>query len=104
MRYIMVENYQSADFYSERAADYEQKAERAVDPAARASFLEAAAKWRHSAATYQTIKSRSADTTTESDDSERPISVNSPTQGASFAQHVFSTLWSSWLWLKRTSS
>ena len=45
MRYAMVQNYQSTDFYLERAADYEQKAERAVDPAARKSFLEAAAKW-----------------------------------------------------------
>jgi len=97
MRYIMVENYQSADFYLERAADYEQKAERAVDPAARESFLEAAAKWRHSAAIYQSMISRSAAPPTESGDSELPIYVNSPTQGASFAQHVFDKLWSSWL-------
>jgi hypothetical protein len=53
----MVENYQSADLYLERAADYEQKAERAVDPAAREAFLEAAAKWRKSADIYQSIKS-----------------------------------------------
>jgi hypothetical protein len=56
----MVENYQCADFYLERAADYEQKAERAVDLAARENFLEAAAKWRHSADIYQSIKSLSA--------------------------------------------
>ena len=55
----MVENYKTVDFYLERAADYEQKAERAVDPAARESFLEAAAKWRRSAAIYQSMKSRS---------------------------------------------
>jgi len=102
MRYIMVENYQSTDFYLERAADYEQKAERAVDPAARESFLEAAAKWRHSAAIYQSMKSCSAAPPTESGDFELPISVNSPTQGASFAQHVFGKLWSSWLGVNRT--
>src|SRR5215831_1913902 len=104
MRYIMVENYQSADFYLERAADYEQKAERAVDPATREGFLEAAAKWRHSAAIYQSMKSRSTAAPTESGDSELPISVNSPTQGASFAQRVFGKLWSSWLGLNRTPS
>jgi hypothetical protein len=98
----MVENYQCTDFYLERAADYEQKAERAVDLAARENFLEAAAKWRHSADIYQSIKSLSAASPTESDDFEPPISVNSPTQGASFAQHVFGKLWSSWLGLSRT--
>ena len=98
----MVENYQSADFYLERAADYEKKAERAVDPAAREGFLEAAAKWRQSADIYQSIKSLSAAPPIESGDPELPISVNSPTQGASFAQQVFGKLWSSWLGLKRT--
>jgi hypothetical protein len=102
MRYIMVENYQSADFYLERALDYEQKAERAVDLAARESFLEAAAKWRQSADIYQSIKSLSAAPPTESGDSELPISVNSPTQGASFAQQIFGKLWSNWLGLNRT--
>jgi len=102
MRYIMVENYQSADFYLERAADYEQKAERAVDPAARESFLDAAAKWRQSAALYQSMKSRSVASPIESGNSELPIPVNSPTQGASFAQHVFGKLWSNWLGLNRT--
>ena len=97
----MVENYQSTDFYLERAADLEQKAERAVDPTARESFLEAAAKWRHSAAIYQSMKSRSAAPPTESGDLEPPISVNSPTQGASFAQQVFGKLRSSWLGLNR---
>ena len=91
----MVENYQTVDFYLERAADYEQKAERAVDPAARESFLEAAAKWRRSAAIYQSMKSRSAARPIESGDSELP------TQGASFA-HGFGKLWSSWLGLDRT--
>jgi len=98
----MVENYQSADFYLERAADYERKAERAVDPAARENFLDAAAKWRQSAAIYQSMMSRSAGPPTESGDSDLPISVNFPTQGASFAQHVFGKLWSSWLGLSRT--
>jgi hypothetical protein len=98
----MVENYQSTDFYQERAADYEQKAERAVDPAARESFLKAAAKWRHAAAIYQSMKSSSAVPQTESRDPELPIYVNSPTQGASFAQHVFSKLWSIWLGFNRT--
>ena len=98
----MVENYQSADFYLERAADYEQKAERAVDPAARESFLEAAAKWRRSAALYQSMKSRNAAPPTERGDSELPICAHSPTQGASFAQHVFGKLRSSWLGLNRT--
>jgi hypothetical protein len=101
MRYIIVENYQCTDFYLERAADYEQKAERAVDLAAREHFLEAAAKWRHSADIYQSIKSLSAVPPTESGEAET-ISVNSQTQGASFAQHVFGKLWSSWLGLGRT--
>jgi hypothetical protein len=83
----MVENYQTVDFYLERAADYEQKAERAVDPAARESFLEAAAKWRLAAVIYQSMKSRSAAPPTESGASELPISVNYPAQGAGFAQH-----------------
>ena len=94
MRYIMVENYQCADFYLERAADYEQKAERAVDPAARENFLEAAAKWRHSADISQSIKSLSA----APPDRAR---LNSPTHSASFAQH-FGKLWSSWLGLDST--
>ena len=100
----MVENYQSADFYLERAADYEQKAEQAVDPAARESFLEAAVTWRRSAALYQSMKSRNAAPRTESGDSELPIRVHSPTQGVSFAQHVFGKLWSSWLGLTRAPS
>jgi hypothetical protein len=91
----MVENYQTVDFYLERAADYEQKAERAVDPAARESFLEAAAKWRRSAAIYQSMKSRITAPPTESNDS------GLSTQGASFA-HTFGKLWSSWLGLDRT--
>ena len=95
----MVENYQSADFYLERAADYEQKAKRAADPAVRESFLEAAAKWRRSAAMYQSMKSRSAASPTESGNPELPISVNSPTQGASL---VFGKLMSNWLALNRT--
>jgi hypothetical protein len=102
MRYIMAENYQSADFYLERAADYERKAERAVDPAARETFLEAAAKWRRSAALYQSMQSRSALPPTENGDSEVPISVNYCTQGASLALHVFGTLWASWLGLNRS--
>jgi len=61
----MVENYQTVDFYLERAADYEQKAERAVDPAAREGFLEPAAKWRRSASLYRSMKSRSAPLDTE---------------------------------------
>ena len=97
----MVENYQSADFYLRKAADYERKAERAVDPAARENFLDAAAKWRQSAAIYQSMVSRSASSSTESGDSELPIYVNSPPQGAGFAQHVFGKLWSSWLGLNR---
>lgn len=91
----MVENYQTVDFYLERAADYEQKAERAVDPAARESFLEAAAKWRRSASIYQSMKSRSAPTPENG-------GAELPTQGASFAQS-FGRLWSSWLGLDHTA-
>ena len=98
----MVENYQSADFYLERAADYEQKAERAVDPAARESFLEAAAKWRHSADIYQSIKSLSAAPPTESGDSGQPAALARRT---GLARHFFGRLgsWSKWLGLNRAA-
>src|SRR5215831_14243906 len=102
MRYSMVENYQTVDFYLERAADYEQKAERAVDPAARESFLEAAAKWRQSADIYQSIKSLSVAPPTESGDSGQPAPL---AQRNVFVRHFFAKLgsWSKWLGLNRAA-
>ena len=98
MGYVMVENYPSAGFCLERAAEYEQKAERAVDPAARQSFLEVAAKWRQSAEIHQSVNSARA-----GNSESLQISVGAPTQSASFAQRVFSKLgsWSRWLRLNR---
>ena len=93
-----------AGFCLERASDYEQKAERAVDPAARENFLEAAAQLRRTAEIRQFMNSLSADPSKESRNSEHSetISVGAPTQDASFVQHVFGKLWSSWLGLNRT--
>jgi len=83
----MVENYPSAGFCLERAAEYEQKAERAVDPAARQSFLEVAATWRQSAEIHQSIN------LAREGNSEAPAtSVGAPTQSATFAHHVFGKL------------
>jgi hypothetical protein len=67
----MVEWYQSVSSCLERAADYEQKAERAVDPAARQSFLDAANRWRQSAEIYQSMNSVKADSSNENDNSEQ---------------------------------
>jgi hypothetical protein len=93
-----------AGFCLERAADYEQKAQRAVDPAARENFLEAAAQWRRTAEIRQAMNLLSADASKEKRDSAHleTNSVGAPNQGTSFARRVFGTLWSSWHGLNRT--
>jgi len=87
----MVEWYRSVSWCLERAAHYEQKAERAVDPAARQSFLEAASRWRQSAEIYQSMNWSKGD---PQDKFAAP--------SASLAQHVLDRLgsWSKWLGLK----
>jgi hypothetical protein len=94
----MAEWYRSVNWCLERAAHYEQKAERAVDPAARRSFLDAANRWRQSAEIYQSMNWGRADPSRESDKSERA-------QGPSLAQHVLGSLgsWSRWLGLNRAA-
>ena len=86
--------YRSASWCLERAAHYEQKAERAGDPAARKSFLDAANRWRQSAEIYQSITWAKAD---PSKDNEQ-----SPPPAASGAQHVLRRL-GSWLGLNRAA-
>jgi hypothetical protein len=90
--------YRSVSWCLERAAHYEQKAERAVDPAARQSFLDAACRWRQSAEIYQSMNWGRGDPSKESDDSERA-------ERAGFAQHVLGKLggWSKWLGLNRAA-
>ena len=94
----MAEWYRSVNWCLERAAHYEQKAERAVDPAARKSFLDAANRWRQSAEIYQSMNWGRADPSKENDNSES-------VQPASFAQHVLGSLgsWSKWLRLNRAA-
>jgi hypothetical protein len=88
----MVQWSRSVSSCLERAADYEQKAERAVDPAARQSFLDAASRWRQSAEIYRSMNGVKAN----NDNSEQlPL----------FAQHVLDRLgsWSKWLGLNRAA-
>jgi len=94
----MVEWYRSVSWCLERAVHYEQKAERAVDPAARQSFLDAAIRWRRSAEIYQSMNWVRADPSKENENSERA-------QPAGFAQHVADRLgsWSNWLRLNRAA-
>jgi len=94
----MAQWYRSVSWCLERAAHYEQKAERAVDPAARQSFLDAATRWRQSAEIYQSMNWVRADPSKENDNSERA-------QRAAFAQHVLGRLgsWSKGLRLNRAA-
>jgi hypothetical protein len=98
----MVEWYRSASWCLERAAHYEQKAERVVDPAARQSFLDAAARWRQSAEIYHSMKTVRADPSKESGNSGQPAAL---AQRTGFARHFFSTLgsWSKGLGLNRAA-
>ena len=80
MGHRMAQWYRSVSWCLERAAHYEHKAERAVDPAARQSFLDAANRWRQSAEIYQSMNWVRADPSKENDNSEP--------QRAGFAQHV----------------
>jgi hypothetical protein len=95
--HCMAEWYQSVSWCLERAAHYEQKAERAVDPAARQGFLDAATRWRRSADIYRSIEWVRADPSKENGNSEQSL----PT----FAQHVLGKLgsWSKWLGLNRAT-
>ena len=88
----------SVSWCLERAAHYEQKAERAADPAARQSFLDAAARWRQSAEIYQSLNWVREDPSKENDKSECAQQVG-------FAQQVVGRLgdWSKWLGLNRAA-
>jgi len=88
----------SVNWCLERATHYGQKAERAVDPAARQSFLDAADRWRQSAEIYQSMNWGRADPSKENDDAERA-------QSASLAQHVLGSFgsWSKWLGFSRAA-
>ena len=94
----MVEWYRSANWCLEQAAHYEQKAQRAIDPSARKSFLDAANRWRQSAEIYQSMNWVKADPSKEDDNSERA-------EKACFAQNVLGGLgsWSKWLRLNRAA-
>ena len=90
--------HRSVRWCLERAAHYEQKAERVVDPAARQGFLDAATRWRQSAEIYQSMNWVRADPSKESDDPERD-------QRAGVAQYLLGSLgsWSKWLGLNRAA-
>ena len=94
----MAEWYRSASWCLERATHYEQKAERAYDPFARQSFLDAATRWRQSAEIYQSMNWGRADPSKENDISERA-------QRAGSVHHVLGRLvsWSKWLGLSRAA-
>jgi hypothetical protein len=96
--YRMAEWYRSVSWCLERAAHYEQKAERAIDPAARQSFLDAANRWRQSAEIYQSMNWGRADPSKENDSAERA-------QRPSLARHVLGSLgsWSRRLGLNRAA-
>ena len=87
----------SASWCLERATHYEQKAHRAVDPATRQSFLDAAARWRQSAEIYQSMQWGRADPSKENGNA-----VPSH-QAASFTQNLLCRLsgWSKRLRLNR---
>jgi len=90
----MVEWDRSVISCLERAAHYEQKAERAVDPAARQSFLDAANRWRQSAEIYQSMKWAKADPAKENGDSKElaATSVGALAQAAGFTRNVMGKL------------
>jgi hypothetical protein len=99
MGHRMAEWYRSVSWCLERAAHYQQKAERAVDPAARQSFLDAASRWRQSAEIYQSMQWGRTDPATGNVNSEQSH------QRASFAQNVLARLgsWSKRLRLNRAA-
>lgn len=98
----MVEWYRSVSSCLERATHYEQQAERVADPAARQSFLDAAARWRQSAEIYQSMNTVRADASKENGNSGPPAAF---AQRTGFAGHFFGTLgsWSRWLGLNRAA-
>ena len=77
---------QSVTWCLERATHYEQKAHRAVDPAARRSFLDAAARWRQSAEIYQSMQWLRADPSKGSGNAEPSH------QRATFTQNLLGRL------------
>jgi hypothetical protein len=83
----------------ERATHYEQKAHRAVDPAARQSFLDAAARWRQSAEIYQYMQWLRFDPSKESRNAEPSH------QRANFTQNLLGRLggWSKRLRFNRAA-
>jgi hypothetical protein len=78
---------------------YEQKAHRVVDPAARQSFLDAAARWRQSAEIYQSMQWLRADPSKESGNAQPSH------QGANFTQNLLGRLggWSKRLRFNRAA-
>lgn len=99
MGHRMAEWYRSVSWCLERAAHYQQKAERAVDPAARQSFLDAATRWRQSAEIYQSMQWVRTDPATVNGNAEQ---LPEPT---GFAHNVFARLgsWSKRLRLNRAA-
>ncbi|MBV8755229.1 MAG: hypothetical protein JO328_20455 [Hyphomicrobiales bacterium] len=95
----MVEWHRSVSWCLERAAHYEKKAERVVDPAARQSFLDAASRWRQSAEIYQSMQWGKGDPSGANGVPEQSH------QQASFAQIVLGRLgnWSKRLRLNRAA-
>jgi hypothetical protein len=95
----MAQWHRSVTWCLERAAHYEQKAHRAVDPIARQSFIDAAIRWRQSAEIYQSMQWTRADPSKENEDSNQAL------QRASFAQHFLDRLgnWSKRLRLNRAA-
>jgi hypothetical protein len=95
----MAQWHRSVTWCLERAAHYEHKAHRAVDPIARQSFIDAAIRWRQSAEIYQSMQWTRADPSKENDNFEL-----SP-QRASFAQQFLGRLgnWSRRLRLNRAA-
>ena len=95
----MAQWHRSVSWCLERATHYEQKAHRAVDPAARQSFLDAVARWRQSAEIYQSMQWGRADPSKE-DGNTGPSQ-----QAASFTQNLLGRLddWSKRLRLNRAA-
>lgn len=89
----------SVNWCLERATHYEQKAQRAVDPGARQSFLDAAARWRQSAEIYQSMQWGRADPSKENGN------AGPSHEATSFRQNLLGRLggWSKRLRLNRAA-
>lgn len=88
----------SVSWCLERATHYAQKAHRAIDPAARQSFLDAADRWRQSAEIYQSMQWGRADPSKESN-------AEPSDRRASFTQNLLGRLggWSKRLRFSRAA-